>query len=238
MRVEEDVRQPRPPDLRTDARLGIHRIAFPLLRRHVDAERAEISGVEHVGRIDLLQIECELRAVGVRDRVHDDVHLVQLLAVGGIGQEQLRHLQHVARRRHLVRMLPRRVHDRRLHRRLLGLRPVGRLDRRHQIHRPDVFAEIALADFVNGRLFEGRHPREDLRGFGRRNRRVPLHERRRAGLEAGPQVGRPSNVGKRRGHAVRIERGDDFSSRLALVLPRDRDAQPTEGREGGVHLLR
>ena len=56
---------------------------IPLRAGDVDAERAEIAGVQHVGRVDLLEVVGELRAVGIRDRVDDDVHLVELLAIAG-----------------------------------------------------------------------------------------------------------------------------------------------------------
>ena len=63
--------------------LGIHRIAVPLRRDEVDAERAEIAGVQQVVGRDLLQVVRELRAVRVRERMEDDVDLLQLVANAG-----------------------------------------------------------------------------------------------------------------------------------------------------------
>ncbi len=176
VRIQEDVGQPGAPDLRPDAAFRIDRIGFPLRRRDVDAERSEIPRMQHVMRILFLQIERELRAIGVGDRVNDDVHPSELLAIGRVGQEQLRQLQHVTGRRHFVRVLTRRIDDGRLHGRLFRLRPVRRFDRRHQIHGPDVLAEITLADLVDGGFLERRHLREHLVGFGRGNGIVELND--------------------------------------------------------------
>jgi hypothetical protein len=148
--------------------------------------------------------------------MNDDIHLVQLFAIRRIGQQQLRHLQHVARGGDLVRVLARRVDDRRFHGRLLGLRPVRRLDRRHEVHGPDLFAEIALPDLVDGRFFRFRHLRENAVRLGRRDRRVPLKVGRGVLLDI-----------RERRRSAGFDRRDDIGG-LGFVFPADRHAQTSE----------
>src|SRR5882724_10175104 len=100
-----------------------------------------------------------------------------------------------------------------------------RLDRRHEVHRPDVFAEIALADLVDARFFERRHPREDLGGFGRWDGRVPLDEITSGHWARGEDPPYLSDIRERRGLTGRVQRRDNLGAGLALVLPADRHAQ-------------
>jgi hypothetical protein len=62
--------------------------------------------VQHVIRRDLVEVVCELGAIGIRNRVNYDVDLLQLRLVLRIGQQQFRQLEDVAGGRHFVCMLP------------------------------------------------------------------------------------------------------------------------------------
>ena len=116
VRVEVDVGQPlRQTRLRTSAS-GSSGSAMPDLRADVHAERAVAPRVQHVRRRELLQLVRHRRAVRVLDRVQHHVDLLEDRLVRGIGQQQLRQPQDVARRRHLVRVLPAGDEDRRLRR--------------------------------------------------------------------------------------------------------------------------
>ena len=146
-------------------------------------------------------------------------------------------------------MLARRVHDRGLQSRRLRCRPVRRLDRRHHVHRPHVFAQIALAGFVGRGLFERRgHLREQLVSLGRRNWRVPLHEGA-TGISI-PGREQRADIRRRRSRAVPRQGERLLGLRRRVVGPvrrqRDRsevvireritvDAGRTQGREVPHH---
>ena len=95
--------------------LRVYRVGVPS-GHETDAERAEVSGMQHVIRRDFLEVVRELRAVGVGERVEDDVHFLQCRLELRVGEQHLGESSHVARRRHLVGVLPGGIDDRRLER--------------------------------------------------------------------------------------------------------------------------
>ena len=163
--------------LAADLRLGIDGEVLPPARGGVHPQRTQIPRVEDVVGGHPVQVVGQLGTVGVGEGVDDDVHLVQLGALGRIGEQQLGVAQHMAGGRDLVGVLPGRVDDRGLEGGRLGARPVGGGDGGHQVHRPRRLAEVALADLVHTRAREGlAHPGHHLVTLGRRDGRVPLDD--------------------------------------------------------------
>ena len=227
VRVQEDVREPHPPQAGSNLGLRIDRHRLVGVRRGVDPEGSPVAGVQDVLPVDLVHVPGELGAVGVLDRVEDDVDLVEVFLAFGIGEQHFGEPQRVRRRGNLVRVLAGAVEDGRLQQARLPLRPVRGLHGRHQVHRPGGLSQVAFADLVNRGFGELGHPRQDPVGLGRRDRRVPLHEL----VVAAGRVPERHDVREGRRLPVRRQGRHPLRVRLVAPVPGRGDLQIAEPRE-------
>ena len=89
VRIEEEIGEPRAPQIRADAGLGVDpRFVIPGGSRRPRSESARTAGMQHVVGCDLKELISELGAVGIGDGMHDHIDPVELFAKRLVGQQE------------------------------------------------------------------------------------------------------------------------------------------------------